>query len=173
MTSTHILNSVTPGLAVLCDAYRAQRERGKEWRAQMEREIGFSQLAAESDRVQDVGAFPLACAIALVADNVARIYALVRLANERRRTEFGDEVAAGVTFGAALWVAANAARHYDDKALWADNEAVLTALGVKRRDEGAVLEVLEAGGITEAATLLENLGVLCDQIDAVAKSQRP
>lgn len=173
MTRDHLLGMVAPGLTAICDEYRVQRARGAAWRTQIEGEIGFPKLASEFDRVQDVTGFPLACAIALVADNVARTYALVRLNNEKRRAEFGNSVAPGVTFGTALWVAANAARHYDDGALFADNEAVLNALGVTRRDEGVVLQVLEAACISEAATLLDNLGVLCDQIDGVAKARTP
>lgn len=172
MSQVHLLAMVKPALLAMCAEYRAQRERGAAWRIEIEREVNVPQLRREFDRVQDVAAFPIACAIALVADNASRTYALMKLKAEKKRKNFGNDIVPGVPFGRVLWVAANAARHYGNKELFKDNEAVLNKLDVSRRDEGAVLQLLEAAHITDAYTLLEHLAALFDQIDDASRTNK-
>ena len=148
-------------LTPLFDAYQEARERGREWRAQIDRGNVHhdAELASWFDVFQHVQLYPLAACIALIVDNCSRTYVreMIGLA-EYQRVNFGDLVGPGIRFGKMLWCEANAARHYAGTELRSENEEVLNAFGIEARDEQATYLLLERSGISTEADLLRQFG---------------
>jgi hypothetical protein len=149
-----------------------QRERGTRWRAEIEKAVPAIQLQTSFDQFQHVGMFAIAASIALLADNIARVYAHDKLGHGGQRQAHGREIAPGITFGKVLWAAANAARHYQGTPLHSGTEAVLDVFNITARDEQAAFLLLERAGVSDEGGLLRELNALCDSIDQAERAAR-
>jgi len=102
MTRHHLIGNAQVAFSPLFEAYAVQRERGTRWRAEIEKAVPAIQLQTSFDQFQHVGMFAIAASIALLADNIARVYAHDKLGHGGQRQAHGREIAPGITFGKVL-----------------------------------------------------------------------
>lgn len=168
MTRAHLISNAQIALTPLFGAYDEWRRRGIDWRKEMARQFVFDDaaLTQEFDKMQQIGMYPIAACIALLADNVGRTYVRETFGmRELERITFGANIRRDIPFGKVLWCAANAARHYDGGALNEWNEAVLEAFNIEARDEQAAFLLLERAGIIAEGDLLQQLDMMLDEMD--------
>jgi len=170
-TAQHLISIAESALVPLFQAYAIERERGVRWRAEMDAQMGFDKLTPLHDLIQSVGMYGIACCVALLSDNVARVWSMMVLEDEKRRKEFGP-INAGETLGTLLWAAGNTARHYDGGEFLPGTETVLARIGVSDRDESTTFQILEKAGIGSLDDLVPDLEALCEEIESAAPAWR-
>jgi hypothetical protein len=163
-----LISGARPALVALFSAYQHQRKKGDDWRVGVKSDIAIPRFDPIFDVAQYSGAYSSAQCIAIVADNLARVWAFALFGNEHKRRRFGKLVN-NVRFGKALWAAGNAARHYKGMPFYKATSDILKQLGVESLDEAAALCVLDAVGIHTLRDLLRDLESLCEEMEAQAK----
>lgn len=165
---SRLIDGARPALSALFSVYQEQRQRGDLWRQGHDSDFSSSAMADIFDVAKYSGAYSSAHCIAIIADNVARVWAFALFGDEHERKRFGRLVNS-VRLGKALWAAGNAVRHYKEALFYKETAQTLEKLGVVALDESAALSVLDVIGIHAMSDLVSELESLCDAMETKAE----
>jgi hypothetical protein len=168
MRRDHLVSNAMPALEPLFEAYSARSDRNNRWFEDAAKRSKSEFLRKILPSIRYVTLFSIAQAIAIISDNVSRVYCLDKLDDEMARKKFGMDIQPGFPFGKALWLAGNTARHYSGEPFSSDTESALVDLGIAERREGTTLEVLIKGGVTTLDEMVSRLNTILDDVEAEA-----
>ena len=175
-----LIDGASNAFGHLFAAYIEERHKQDRFVAEIQREltgVPIGPFEASLRRSQSDTLNALGACIALIADNIARLYAAEAFGDEQERRKHGRIIkdAAGrntTTFGTVLWAAANAARHYGDEPFRPTTEAVIAAFGIEERDESLAYQLLEIAEIRSKNDITNDLDVIFGSMDHLVWRQK-